>query len=87
MSANLRKEGEREMTSLERASAIIDVSLVGRRQRLLASYLLNRKRGTATVRKMIHDDIGRFDDLGARTYARKLREVLERFETAVGAGQ
>jgi hypothetical protein len=47
----------------------------------------NRKRGTAMVRKMIRDDISRFDDLGARAYARDLREVLNGFESAVGSGQ
>ncbi len=57
------------MTNLERAPIISDVGVAGRRNRLLASYLLNRKRGTASVRKMIRDDIGRFDDLGARAYA------------------
>ncbi len=57
------------MTNLERAPIIRDDGLAGRRNRLLASYLLNRKRGTAMVRKMIHDDISRFDDLGARAYA------------------
>ncbi len=75
------------MANLERCPIISDDGLTGRRNRLLASYLLNRARGTAVVRKMIHDDIGRFDDLGARAYAWELREVLRRFETAVGAGQ
>jgi hypothetical protein len=74
------------MTNLERAP-IMDGSLTRRRNRLLESYLLNRKRGAATVRKMICDDIGRFDDLGARAYAWELREVLKRFETVEGAGQ
>jgi hypothetical protein len=75
------------MTNLERAPIVSDGGLTRRRNRLLESYLLNRKRGAATVRKMIRDDIGRFDDLGARAYAGELREVLERFETAVRAGQ
>lgn len=75
------------MTNLERAPIISDDGLTGRRNRLLASYLLNRKRGTAMVRKMIRDDISRFDDLGARAYARDLREVLNGFESALGAGQ
>jgi hypothetical protein len=75
------------MSNLERAPIMSNFGLAGRRSRLLASYLLNRKRGTAAVRKMIHDDIGRFDDLGARAYAGELREVLKRFESAVDAGQ
>ncbi len=75
------------MTNLKRAPMIRDDGLAGRRNRLLASYLLNRKRGTAMVRKMIRDDIGRFDDLGARAYALELREVLKRFESAVDAGR
>ncbi len=75
------------MTNLERAPIISDYGLAGRRNRLLASYLLNRKRGTAMIGRMIRDDISRFDDLGARAYALELREVLKRFETDVSAGQ
>jgi hypothetical protein len=74
------------MTNLERAP-IMDGGLTRRRNRLLESYLFNRKRGAATVRKMIRDDIGRFDDLGARAYAWELKEVLKRFESEVDAGQ
>ncbi len=40
------------MTNLERALPIMAST-----HRLLANYLLNRKRGTATVRKMIREDI------------------------------
>ncbi len=75
------------MASFERAPIIRDDGLAGRRNRLLASYLLNRKRGTAMVRKMIRDDISGFDDLGARAYAWELRQVLKRFESAVDAGR
>ncbi len=71
------------MANLERARIVSDDGLTSRRNRLLASYLLNRKRGTAMVRKMIRDDISRFDDLGARAYAWELREVLKRFEIDV----
>ncbi|MEK4031561.1 hypothetical protein WOC76_21800 [Methylocystis sp. IM3] len=75
------------MTNLERAPIVSDVSPARRRNRLLASYLLNRKRGTAMVRKMIRDDISRFDDLGADAYAWELRQVLKRFESAVDASR
>jgi hypothetical protein len=75
------------VTNLERAPIIGDAGLTDRRNRLLASYLLNRKRGSATVRKMISNDITRFDDLGARAYAWELRQDLKRFESTVGAGQ
>ncbi len=72
------------MKDLERTPIVTHQRLAGRRNRLLASYLLNRKRGSATIRKMIRDDICRFDELGARGYAKELREVLKRFEAAVG---
>jgi hypothetical protein len=75
------------MNDLTRTPTVTHDGLAGRRNRLLASYLLNRKRGMATIRKMIRDDIYRFDELGARDYARELREVLNRFETCVSASQ
>jgi hypothetical protein len=69
------------MTNLKRVTIESDEGLTARHRRLLASYLLNLRRGTATVRKMILDDITRFDDLGARAYAGELREILHCFET------
>lgn len=73
------------MKNLARTLIVIYDGLAGRRNRLLASYLLSCKRGTATIRKMISDDIYRFDEFGARTYATILREALKRFESAVAA--
>jgi hypothetical protein len=73
------------MKDLARTPNVTHDGLAGRRNRLLASYLFNRKRGTTTIRRMISDDIYRFDELGARSYATELREVLTRFESAVGA--
>jgi hypothetical protein len=69
------------MTNLKRVPIESDEGSTARHSRLLASYLLNLRRGTAMVRKMIRDDIARFDDLGARGYAGELREILHCFET------
>jgi hypothetical protein len=66
------------MTDLEHAAISLDLPLASRQRRMLAAYLLNRKRGVAAVRKMIRDDIDRFNDLGARGYALELSEVLNR---------
>ncbi len=73
------------MKDLAHTPTVSHDRLAGRGNRLLASYLLNRKRGTATIRKMIRGVIYRFDELGARGYAGELGEVLKRFEAAVGA--
>ena len=51
----------------------------GRHRRLLAGYLLNRKRGAAAVRDMILSDIRRFSELGALGYAADLIDVLNAF--------
>jgi hypothetical protein len=51
-----------------------------RPRRLLAGYLLNGKRGRAAVAKMIQDDIERFRELGACSYASDLRLALNHFE-------
>jgi hypothetical protein len=67
------------MTDLEYAANSRNLPLANRQRRMLAAYLLNRKRGVAAVRKMIRDDINRFNDLGARGYASELAEVLTRF--------
>lgn len=70
------------MTNLERAPMAHGVSPSNRHARILAGYLLNRKRGPLALRKMIQDDITRFIDLGARGYASELAEVLKRFESS-----
>jgi hypothetical protein len=75
----INREG-REMTNLGR-TAIGCNDMSGRHDRMLASYLLNRKRGTSAIRRMMRDDIDRFTDLGAKRYATDLAEVLERFDS------
>lgn len=51
-----------------------------RTDRLLSSYRLNMDRGSATVRRMILEDIGRLSEMGARAYVDDLREALSRFD-------
>jgi hypothetical protein len=67
------------MTSLKPV-AVACIGMSRRRKRMLASYLLNGRRGRSAVRKMIRDDIDRFADLGAQRYASELTEVLDCFE-------
>lgn len=68
------------MTDLRHTVVAAD-GISGRQNRMLAGYLLNRKRGTSAIRRMIRDDIDRFADLGAKRYASDLADVLDRFES------
>jgi hypothetical protein len=67
------------MRNLERTTVAHEQILTGRRSRLLAGYLLNRKRGAVAVRSMILADIQRFSELGAIGYASELIDVLNSF--------
>jgi len=67
------------MRNLERTTAAHEQMLAGRHSRLLAGYLLNRKRGAVAVRSMILADIRRFSELGAVGYASELIDVLNSF--------
>jgi hypothetical protein len=67
------------MRILERTTETHEQMLAGRRSRLLAGYLLNRKRGAVAVRSMILADIRRFSELGAVGYASDLIDVLNSF--------
>jgi hypothetical protein len=62
--------------------ASIARSGAGRPDRLLAGYLCNIGRGPSAVRDMILDDISRFTDLGAETYALDLVQTLQLFDRA-----
>ena|GEM_PF-4155229 len=55
--------------------------LSSRQSGLLASYLLNRHRGTATLRRLIRQDMVRFAEMRARKYAADLAEVLKRVDS------
>jgi hypothetical protein len=67
------------MRNLERTTEAHEQMPAGRRSRLLAGYLLNRKRGAVAVRSMILADIRRFSELGAVGYASELIDVLNSF--------
>ena len=67
------------MRILERTTETHEQMLADRRSRLLAGYLLNRKRGAVAVRSMILADIQRFSELGAIGYASELVDVLNSF--------
>jgi hypothetical protein len=73
----------REMSNLTGAAVAQAQNLTGRRDRLLAGYLLNRKRGASAVRNMIREDMRRFCDLGAKGYASDLAEVLKCFDATI----
>jgi hypothetical protein len=47
---------------------------------LLGGYLLNRRHGRASLRKMSREDIDQFSEVGAHRYASDLTEVLKRFD-------
>jgi hypothetical protein len=67
------------MSNLARTSVAHEQIPAGRRSRMLAGYILNRKRGVVAVRSMILADIRRFSDLGAAGYASELVDVLNSF--------
>ena len=70
------------MTDFRRPLQGGDSALGTRIHRMLASYLLNCKRGPAFVRRMICDDIHRFTELGAKRYVAELIEVLKQYDSA-----
>ncbi len=68
-----------EFASLDNAELFTGAVLSTRHRLLLASYLLNLKRGPTAVRKMIVSDIRAAIDLGASKYAADLVLVLRLF--------
>jgi hypothetical protein len=71
---------------MNRRGASVDLDqlrqgLSSRQNGLRAGYLLNRKRGASTLRRMIREDMNRFTEMGARRYASDLGEVLRHFDS------